>query len=182
MEVSDPFTPAYQSDNGIHVDLPEHWMTPFPSEEQGTPEPATSFGSVEPLPAPAVTEAPSRGDLNRARQIAERLTDDLKELQGSLDASEAERESWSADRDRMKEQIRHLEGEADEKRKFTEALTSGAGGSLSADDLTALQGLTDALTQDPDRLTVLFNVVQQASKLATVVAVYSEVRRLAEGA
>ena len=35
-------------------------------------------------------------------------------------------------------------------------------------------------TQDPDRLTLLFSVVQQAPKLAVAINVYNQLRQLAE--
>jgi len=117
-----------------------------------------------------------------ARSVAQRLAGSLRDLEEALDAGEAERAAFVDDRRALCERVHYLEGEAERKEAFKAALISGAGAALTVDDLNALQSMTDALTADPDRLTLLFSVVQQASKLAAIVNVYSSLRQMAEEA
>jgi hypothetical protein len=198
MEATDPFIPAFPTDDSLRVELPEQWMSPFPTmsvdaheetaansaEPQAAPavtgETSVPFGASEPE-TPAATNGRSAGEsVDRARDLAKHLAGALQELQQSLDATASERERFLDERAQLQERIRSLEREADHKRRFQETLTSGTGASITSEDLQALQTMTDALNQDPDRLTVLFNVVQQASKLAAVVTLFGQLRRMAE--
>jgi hypothetical protein len=179
MEVVDPFAPAYRPDDAGHVDLPEQWVTPFPAstpEAESEPEPQKerAFGAV------SFGEDVEGNGIERAKDLATQLSTTLTDLQHSLETSERERQDMLDERTRMQDRIRKLEAEAAAKERFKDALMNGPSSNVTYDDLQAMQSMTDALTQDPDRLTVLFNVVQQASKLATMVSVYTQLRRMAE--
>lgn len=195
MEATDPFIPAFPTDDSLRVELPEQWMSPFSptavnAHDEVAPQPADQqiaavessvpFGASEPeMPAAGPGEDAGEG-VGRARALAQQLGGALHELRQALDATAAERERLVDERARLQERIRSLEREAEHKRRFQEALTMGTGASITGEDLQALQTMTDALNQDPDRLTVLFNVVQQASKLAAIVSLFGQLRRMAE--
>lgn len=181
------------------VDLEADWVTtPIDAADQATVEAVAPENRAEPTdggetataedaaeapqPAPVTTfsaEFDARG-VDRAKELAHQLSDSLSQLQQTLDVTEDERDRYLTERGQMLERIHWLEGEAARKEQFKESLLAGLGATISSEDLESLQGMTDALTADPDRLTVLFNVVQQASKLGTVVTVFNQLRHLAE--
>lgn len=157
MEVVDPFAPTCQTDDQFHVEIPEHWGTPFSTSAAPTPavvEQAVAVASAAPFGAEM-----SGRPIDRSVEPAAGVPGALPELSSTLNETELE--------------AKHTEG-------FKSLLLAGAGGEISFEDLKSLQAMTDSLVQYPDRLTVLFNVVQQASKLATVVAVYNQLRKYAE--
>jgi hypothetical protein len=194
MEVVDPFVPSYQPDNNGFGDIPQEWSTPFapadasePATEGGSAdEPAEASVAVETVPTPVpapVTVRPvddDGGSVAQAKDLAEKVAATLSELQSTLHASANERNAFLQERAEAQERIGALEAEAARKEEFKALLQSGAGATLTSEDLETLQSMTDALTQDPDRLTLLFNVVQQAPKLATAINVYTQLRRLAD--
>lgn len=203
MEVVDPFVPSFRPDDTGFGEIPQEWATPFtpeqdaapvspiPSEESpaeehsaGEPAPAAPVTNTEPAtawtPAPQPAFQGDGGAVAQAKGLAEKLSGTLRELQQTLEQTTEERTGFLRERAEMQERIRALEAEAARKEEFKALLQTGMGSTLSTEDLQSLQSMTDALTQDPDRLTLLFNVVQQAPKLATAITVYGQLRRLAD--
>jgi hypothetical protein len=135
---------------------------------------------VAPAPAPVAPFTFSGGAVAQAKGHADKLGDTLTDLLRTLEDTARERDSFLRERSEMQDRIRALEAEAARKEEFKSLLQTGTGATLSVEDLQNLQGMTDALTQDPDRLTLLFSVVQQAPKLAAAVNVYNQLRQLAE--
>lgn len=148
-----------------------------PPADAGLEETATA-GPVD--ESASSTKLLASDSIARAQSMAQQLDATLRELQSTLDSSATEQSSLLSERAQLQDQIHALEEEAAKKERFKSMMLSGSGASLSNDDLAALQSMTDALTQDPDRLTLLFNVVQQAPKLATAVNVFTQLRRMAE--
>jgi hypothetical protein len=189
-EWATPFMPgetAESENSATAVEAPAEDVAPVSTETvftTETDEPGFAPVSVEvvPTPAPAHVE-PFDGDggsVAEAKNLAARLADTLGDLHRTLDQSTEERNGFLRERAEMQARIHSLEAEAARKEEFKALLQTGMGATLSAEDLATLQSMTDALTQDPDRLTLLFNVVQQAPKLATAVTVFTQLRRLAE--
>ena len=130
----------------------------------------------------AAPAAGSEGPLDQARQLAGDLATALHELSQKLDESDAERTRTLSDSAELQRQIASLEEHKAAKEKMVESVLHGPGGALSSDELQTIQAMMDALKQDPDRLTVLFTVVQHAGELATIISDYTELRRLADQA
>jgi hypothetical protein len=131
---------------------------------------------------PEATEVTS-GDadaIERARSIAQELVGSLTRLTTALDDTAAERDRLVQQSAELQEKIRSLEGVRDSRDKLIATLRQGPGGSLTDEDLQSIQAMMDALKQDPDRLTVLFTVVQNAANLASLINDYTQVRRLAD--
>jgi hypothetical protein len=126
--------------------------------------------------------APVIGDngLARAQELTRHLSQAVAEVSDALEGAEAERQTLKVDNGRMQKRVNELEEEVARKDRFKSLILDGPGASLTPADLEALQAMTDSLTQDPDRLTVLFGVVQHAPKLATAISVYTQLRRMAE--
>ena len=202
MEVVDPFVPSFQPDGNGFGEIPQEWSAPFMPAETAEPvstvaadetgvdaaELSSAPDAVEASPETEPVAAPQRfvpvgddgGAVAQAKDFAEKLAATLGELQHTLDQTTDERYNFLRDQAETQERVRGLEAEAARKEEFKALLQTGSGATLSTEDLETLQSMTDALTQDPDRLTLLFNVVQQAPKLATAINVYTQLRRLAD--
>ena len=180
MDVLDQFT-SYAAEGETATVNGNEWASEYPvSTEQFPVTEATNSGTS--------TSSASNGDFGatygsdpsgRARQFTQQLAATLGELTRCLDDGEAERQQMVAERQQMETFIAELQEHRAAKDRFTETLKDGGAGSISNDDLTTIQGMMETLTQDPDRLTVLFTVVQQASKLAAIVGDYSQLRQMA---
>lgn len=190
MEVIDPFVP-FQSNDGVYVELPEEWTSQFATmavelpKEEDPQKDVTPTAASEPekqsfASSPSFGAAVHTDNIGRSQELARTLAGALRDLDNSLSASEKERAEMTANRAKLQDRLRSLELEVAHKERFKEILLHGASSEVSYEDLQGMQSMTDALVQDPDRLTVLFNVVQQAGKLATMVTVYTELRHLAE--
>lgn len=126
------------------------------------------------------TPVVSDGPLDRARLLAGDLANTLRELSEKLDETGAERARVLNESAELQRQIALLEEHKAAKETMVNSVLNGPGGDLSSEDLRTIQAMMDALTQDPDRLTVLFTVVQHAGELATIISDYTQLRRLAE--
>lgn len=165
MEVADPFVPA--ADGAESTGSHERWNT--------------SYGDVVADEGPySPPNGAAKDAIGRAKELAGQLSSTVTELTQSLAESESERTAAQRERTDLQEKIRGLEQVAASKKQLRDALLEGDGAVVSSDDVTALKSLTEALTQDPDRLTTVFNVVQQASKIAAVVSVYAQMRAIVE--
>lgn len=143
-------------------------VEPAPVETDAAP-------SSEPAPAPASQS----GDLRRA---VEELAEVVQRVTKSVDESEAERARQAEESASLQRQVGDLETHRAQAEKMLDVILRGAAGAVSHDDLDTIQNMMDALKQDPDRLTVLFTVVQHAGQLANVVTDYAQLRKLAESA
>ncbi|HLJ69175.1 MAG TPA: hypothetical protein VKX16_17615 [Chloroflexota bacterium] len=177
MDVLDQFVPTETEVTDEQSSGDGEWAAEFHSEESsfGT---GASVTSPFDNPTPSFGAAPQGDSIARARQLSQQLATTLTELSVSLDGSESERQSMLAERSQMEEFIAELQTHRAEKDRFTEAVKNGQAGVISDDDLTTIQGMMETLTQDPDRLTVLFTVVQQAGKLSAIVRDYTDLRHI----
>jgi chromosome segregation ATPase len=166
MEVADPFVPPVEGAGSTETH--EAWSPTFGGYEVAADDASSSS------PNGATADA-----IDRAKQLAGRLSSTVAELTQTLAESETERSAAQRDRTGLQDKIQGLEREAAKAQRLHDSLLEG-GAAVSSDDVRALKTLTEALTQDPDRLTTVFNVVQQASKIAAVVGVYAEMRAIVE--
>jgi hypothetical protein len=132
--------------------------------------------TVSTLP-PASGEADS---IQRARQLAQDLAGSLQRLSTTLDDTESERDHLLGQCADLQQQVKVGEEVLAGRDRLLGVLRHGKSGSLTDEDVQAIQTMMDALKQDPDRLTVLFTVVQHAAQLADVISDYSELRRQAQ--
>jgi len=154
--------------NGVHL------------TESGLPSMAYDMPSVLGHEEAATSTPVQPGPTDRTREYAQQLAATLTELGRSLDDTEAERARAAEERDRLQARIQELQTHQATLEKVQDTMKRGSAGSVTSEDLDTFRGMMDALSQDPDRLTVLFTVVQQASKLAAVVNDYVALRRMVE--
>jgi hypothetical protein len=178
-------TPSAPSEAEAHSESGQEWaqQNGVHLTESGLPSMAYDSPSVlghDEATGTSTEQKGETGPTDRARQYAHQLAATLSDLDRSLDETEVERAQFVQERDSLQEQINGLQQDRATKDHFVETLRQGSAGSMSDEDLEAIRGMMDALTQDPDRLTVLFTVVQQASKLAAVVTDYASLRRMVE--
>lgn len=175
MEVVDQFASPFPTAESVDVSDP--WHTPAVQEDSTAP---TVFGNPFTTSSPAFGADVTGENMAQARRAADGIAASLQELSRALEAGDAERKQMQEERAQLLDRMHTLEEHAAAKEQIKDVLLNGAGAALSREDLQAMQSMTDSLTQDPDRLTVLFNVVQQAPKLATVVNVFTQLRAMAE--
>lgn len=154
MEVADTFSPSL---GGERPDAYDQWRALPPVEANGH----------------------TQDGVDQARSLVARLSETTTELAQALSAVDAERDALRREHQTLHQRTRELEAAAAGRDAFRQALVHGAGAALGRDELDALRGVTEALTADPDRLTTLFAVVQQAQAIATVVRIYDELRTMA---
>src|SRR5579872_1650305 len=173
--------------NGVHLtesglpsmayDMPSAPAPDQVTEPVSAPEPTTETATSESAWAPAAERR--TGTTARARECAQQMAATIVELGHTLDEYEAERAQSAQERESLQERIRELRQHQITKDRFVDTVRRGSAGSVSDEDLETIRGMMEALSQDPDRLTVLFTVVQQASKLAAVVNDYVDLRHMA---
>lgn len=142
--------------------------------------PAETFVETEATEtqATALTEATAETE-SGWRALAGNVNEAVTALVESFQDVEANRDWLAQERAQLQVRVHELEEEVEHKERFRRAIVD-RGESLTTDDLKALQTMTESLNEDPDRLTVLFNVVQHAPQLATAIGIYIDLRQMAE--
>jgi hypothetical protein len=132
---------------------------------------AGAFGA----PAFAGRHDPSPKGMSAAGQsgdpvhLAQQLTTAIEDLVRQLDEQEEQRR-------RLERQLGELQASAQASESLTRTLRDVAGSAISPDDLQKLQGVVQALSQDPNHIMVLASVAQQAGILLQVISNYNQLR------